>query len=279
VAPAETPFILAVLLKRQWGDLKAGEYEFTPGQSTFQVIDQIAAGKVFLRKLTIPEGYNSAEVVRMINEEPVLTGAVLTPVPDGSLLPETYTFSRGDDRSKLLLRIQSAMTRVMDKMWAARPADFALKTPQEWVTLASIVEKETGQADERPRVAAVFLNRLRLGMKLQSDPTVIYALTMGQRDLGRLLTTHDLTTTDSPYNTYRYTGLPPGPIANPGVASLQAVLSPAMTDDLYFVADGTGGHAFAATLDAHNSNVARWRALQGRANATASPAAKNNSME
>ena len=180
---------------------------------------------------------------------------------EGSVLPDTYDFERGEDRAAVLARMQAAMRNYLAEAWPRRAKDIAVDNIEDAVTLASIVEKETGVASERPRVAAVFLNRLRRGMKLQSDPTVIYAQTRGERPQDGPITRSDLQAED-PYNTYHVAGLPPGPIANPGLASLQAVVAPAETDDLYFVADGSGGHAFARTLAEHNRNVVRWRRLQ-----------------
>lgn len=256
-------FILTVILKGDLGELQAGEYEFPARINVFGVVDKIARGDVVQHMFTVPEGLTSHEIIALLQQVPDLTGDVPQPVPaDGTLLPETYAYIRGTTRVALIERMQKHMTDTVAELWAKRPADFKLKTPLELVTLASIVEKETGIAAERPMVASVFHNRLNLGMKLQSDPTVIYALTHGTGPLGRALTIKDLEKTASPYNTYMYATLPPGPIANPGRASLAAVISPAQTNNLYFVANGSGGHAFAATLGEHNANVARWRALQ-----------------
>jgi UPF0755 protein len=190
-----------------------------------------------------------------------LTGPLPDPPPQGSLLPETYFFENGETRAAMLARMQKAMTDALAELWPQRAENLPFDTPEQAVVLASIVEKETGVAAERPQVASVFVNRLRRGMPLQSDPTVIFALTGGEADLGRPLLRADLQV-DHPVNTYVVNGLPPTPIANPGRASLEAVLNPAETDFLYFVADGTGGHAFARTLAEHNRNVARWRAVQ-----------------
>ena len=203
-----------------------------------------------------------------------LTGEVATLPREGTLLPETYQYIRGDSRQSLINRMVRAMDTAVQGLWATRHPEFPLKSIEEVLTLASIIEKETGVAAERPQVASVFFNRLETGMRLQSDPTVIYALTQGKQPLGRQLLTKDLEQTTSKYNTYMYAGLPPGPIANPGLASLQAVFAPAKTPYFYFVADGTGGHAFAETLDQHNRNVAKWRGIQ-----RASRAAAKNSKE
>ena len=242
--------------------LLAGEYLFPARLSMRQVMEQMIDGATIVHRLTIPEGLTSAEIVALVASAPDLEGSVPTTVPaDGTLLPETYFFSRGDTREQLLERMRKGMSDALAELWPARDGAVALKNVAEAVTLASIVEKETGLATERPHVASVFFNRLAQGMPLQSDPTVIYALTGGKGPLGRALLRADLQVAN-PYNTYANAGLPPGPIANPGRASLQAVLHPDSTKDLYFVADGSGGHAFAATLDEHNKNVAAWRQQQ-----------------
>jgi UPF0755 protein len=242
--------------------LQAGEYLFPARLSMRQVMEQMIDGATIVHRLTIPEGLTSAEIVALVAAAPDLEGSVPAALPaDGSLLPETYFFSKGDTREQLLERMHKGMSDALAELWPARDGAVALKNVAEAVTLASIVEKETGLATERPHVASVFFNRLAQGMPLQSDPTVIYALTGGKGPLGRALLRADLQVAN-PYNTYANAGLPPGPIANPGRASLQAVLHPDSTKDLYFVADGSGGHAFAATLDAHNRNVAAWRQQQ-----------------
>jgi peptidoglycan lytic transglycosylase G len=242
--------------------LKAGEYLFPARLSMHQVMQQMIDGTTVVHRLTVPEGLTAAEIVALVASATDLAGDLPKDLPaDGSLLPETYFYSRGDTRQDLLARMKKGMDDRLAELWQARDPAAPLKTPAEAVTLASIVEKETGVAAERPHVAAVFYNRLAQGMPLQSDPTVIYALTAGKGPLNRALSHADLQTA-SPYNTYVNMGLPPGPIANPGRASLEAVLHPATSKDLYFVADGTGGHVFAETLDEHNKNVARWRQLQ-----------------
>jgi UPF0755 protein len=242
--------------------LKAGEYLFPARLSMRALMEQMIDGATIVHRLTIPEGLTSAEIVTLVAAAPDLDGSVPAAMPaDGSLLPETYFFSRGDTRAQLLERMRKGMKDALAELWPARDDTAALKSAAEAVTLASIVEKETGLAAERPHVASVFFNRLAQGMPLQSDPTVIYALTGGKGPLGRALAHADLQVAN-PYNTYVNPGLPPGPIANPGRASLMAVLHPDSTKDLYFVADGTGGHAFAATLDQHNRNVAAWRQQQ-----------------
>ena len=242
--------------------LQAGEYEFPAHLTMRLVMEQMIGGVTIVHRLTIPEGLTSVEIVALVAAAPDLAGNLPAAMPaDGTLLPETYFFSRGDTRAQLLERMRKGMSDALAELWPARDSTVALKNIAEAVTLASIVEKETGLATERPHVASVFFNRLAQGMPLQSDPTVIYALTGGKGPLGRALLRADLQVA-SPYNTYVNPGLPPGPIANPGRASLEAVLHPDSTKDLYFVADGTGGHAFAATLDEHNKNVAAWRQQQ-----------------
>jgi UPF0755 protein len=244
--------------------LQAGEYRFAARLSMRQVMEQMIEGATIVHRLTIPEGLTSAEIVALVAAAPDLDGSVPAALPmDGTLLPETYFYSRGDTRAQLLERMRKGMSDALAELWPARDGAVPLKSVAEAVTLASIVEKETGLAKERPHVASVFFNRLAQGMPLQSDPTVIYALTGGKGPLGRGLTKADLQVAN-PYNTYVNPGLPPGPIANPGRASLEAVLHPDSTKDLYFVADGNGGHAFAATLDEHNRNVAAWRKQQAQ---------------
>jgi UPF0755 protein len=242
-------------------ELKAGEYAFAAAITLHEVISEMAKGQVIPRKITVPEGLTSADTVRILNEDSSLTGTIAVTPPEGNLLPETYHYNYGDDRNLILIRMQKAMADALNDAWAARDPDLPLANPEEMLTLASIIEKETGVARERPRVAGVFINRLRKKMPLQSDPTVSYGITLGQQPLGRALTYGDLAK-NSPYNTYTIRALPPGPIANPGKAALMAVAHPEKNDFIYFVADGTGGHRFAATLDEHNKNVAYWRQVQ-----------------
>jgi len=256
---APSLFTTAARLTSAEGDLKAGEYVFPAGVTPEAVLALLRSGKVVVHHLTIPEGLSSAEIVALVNRADALQGDVGTAPAEGELFPATYNYVWGDTRAGLLDRMRHKMLQTIDQLWAERSPDLPLSDPHDAVILASIVEKETGIADERAKVAAVFYNRLKLDMKLQSDPTVIYALTQGREPLGRKLLKTDLDI-DSPYNTYLVKGLPPGAIANPGRASLAAVLHPAETDALYFVADGTGGHVFAATLEQHKSNVDRWHA-------------------
>jgi len=242
--------------------LKAGEYKFPAAISAEAAMRMMVDGLVVQYSVTIPEGLTSTQILARIAAAPDLEGAVPTALPvEGSLLPETYQFNRGDTRAEIIARMTQAMDDTMAELWPKRAKDLPLATPQDAIILASIVEKETGVASERPRVAAVFINRLKQGIALQSDPTIIYFLGGGKGPLDRALTFADLEQQD-PYNTYLNPGLPPGPIANPGRASLEAVLNPPETKELFFVADGTGGHAFAETLEQHNKNVANWRKIQ-----------------
>jgi UPF0755 protein len=240
------------------GSLKPGEYEFEKGSTMASVLQAIAGGKVITYKLTIPEGWTSQMALERINANEVLTGEPVASVPEGALIADTQVFRRGMTRAKLVEDMKSAQTKLVDSIWAKKPAESPLKSKEEMVTLASIVEKETGKPEERARVAAVFLNRLKQGMRLQSDPTIIYGIVGGAGKLDRPISRADIDGV-TPYNTYQIAGLPPGPIAVPGIASLEAVVAPAVTKDLFFVADGTGGHAFAETLDQHNANVKKWR--------------------
>ena len=252
-------FVAGLWIEDKQHSLKAGEYMFEALVTPRGVMEKLVAGDTVLHRLTVTEGMTSAEVVARLDEEPWLVGEISEVPAEGTLLPETYHYDLGDSRARLIERMQHDMARLVDELWQARDPAVALDSAEQAVVLASIVEKETAVAEERPLIAGVFLNRLRQGMRLQADVTVIYAVTGGKGPLGRALTRSDLRI-ESPYNSYRHKGLPPGPIANPGRASLAAVLNPTETDALYFVADGSGGHAFAATLDEHNRNVARWRA-------------------
>lgn len=241
--------------------LKAGEYLFSPMISMEQAIKKLSSGDIVYRKITLPEGLTSAQMLDIINNEPLLSGNITETVSEGELLPETYSFTRGDTKDTIIRRAKQAMTKTLDEAWSNRQQPLPVKTPQQLLILASIIEKETAIDTERELVASVFVNRLTKGMKLQTDPTVIYALTLGKKDLGRLLTRKDLTI-DSPYNTYKYYGLPPAPICNPGRASLLAAANPQFSSYLYFVADGTGGHNFAVSLKEHNNNVKNWKKVQ-----------------
>ncbi|MGQ3675271.1 endolytic transglycosylase MltG [Xanthobacter sp. TB0139] len=253
-------FVGAQKLLRPQAKMQAGEYLFTPGQSVTGVIDTLASGKVILHQITIPEGLTSEQIVARLMENDLLTGHPNVP-REGTLLPETYKVHRGMSREALLKTMAQEQQELVKQLWAKRNPGLPLRTPQEMVTLASIVEKETGVAGERPEVAAVFVNRLKRGMRLQSDPTIIYGIVGGKGSLGRSISRKDISTPTA-YNTYTIDGLPPGPISNPGRDALAAVVQPASTKALFFVADGTGGHAFAETLAQHNRNVARWRAIE-----------------
>ena len=237
--------------------LKAGEYQFEPGVSLKQAMDKISKGEVFLRKITIPEGLTSGQIMYLIATYPGLEGEIDIDVKEGELLPETYSFELGASRNSIILQAKAAMQKTLEEVWAARDDDLPIKNISDLLTMASIIEKETGIADERPLVASVFLNRLRKGMRLQTDPTVIYAITEGETSFGRSLKKKDLKI-DSPYNTYLNYGLPPGPICNPGREAIMAAAHPAESDYLYFVADGKGGHRFAKSLSEHNRNVKTW---------------------
>ncbi|MEM9421204.1 MAG: endolytic transglycosylase MltG [Pseudomonadota bacterium] len=259
-------FKLAARLEVLAPHLKAGEYEIPAEASILEIVALLKEGKALLRFVTIPEGLTTAMIIKRIEAVELLEGKVTLLIKEGDLLPETYSYQRGETRDSLLLRMQKAHNEVLEELWVGRQADLPVKTPQEAVILASIVEKETGIAEERPRVAAVFVNRLRRGMRLQSDPTIIYGLTGGE-PLGRGIRRSELRK-ETPYNTYVIRGLPPTPIANPGRDALAAVLNPLETKDLYFVADGTGGHVFAKSLAEHNRNVAQWRKIERTRNAT-----------
>jgi UPF0755 protein len=243
------------------GALKAGEYEFPKYSTMRRVLDTIVEGKSIEHKVTLAEGLTSYQIVQRLLAHPELKGEIAEVPPEGSLLPDTYRFGRNDSRQDIIERMQVAQQKFLAKVWPTRDPDIVVQTPEEAMILASIVEKETGRADERQQVAAVFQNRLRKRMRLQSDPTIIYGLVGGKGVLDGPIMRDDIDR-ETAYNTYKISGLPPTPIANPGRASIEAVLRPAKTKDLYFVADGTGGHAFAPTLDEHNRNVAVWRKIE-----------------
>lgn len=241
--------------------LRAGEFRIPTRSSLREIIDILDSGQTVVRRLTVAEGVTVRQVVAQLNKTEGLTGLITRSPEEGALLPETYHFSYGDLRSGLVRRMQGGMTKLLGELWSARAPNLPYRTPQEALILASIVERETGRSDERARIAGVFVNRLRRGMRLQSDPTVAYGLSEGWGKLERPLSRADLKRR-TPFNTYVVSGLPPTPISNPGRAAIEAVLRPADTGELYFVANGDGGHAFARTLAAHNRNVARWRRLR-----------------
>jgi len=256
--------LITVLQARRTGQdrsLKPGEYRFDPGMNVIAVLDKLVRHDVVVRFVTIPEGLVTAEIKAILDGAQGLVGDVTAKIEDGDLMPETYRYEWGDKRDALVARMRSAREAALKELWDARAQDLPLNSPEEAVALASIVEKETGKPDERPRVAGVFINRLKRGMKLQSDPTVVYGL--GRT--GDTITYADLER-PTPFNTYVIPGLPPSPICHPGRAALAAVLNPMASEELYFVADGTGGHAFAASLDEHNRNIAHWRQVQRASN-------------
>lgn len=263
-------FSAAAFLTGSRGRLKAGEYEFPAAAAMRDVMNLLVSGKSVLYKLSIPEGWTSAMAIARIGGNPVLTGDVSAVPREGAIMPDTYVFKRGMTRQQLIADMEAAQSKLLDEIWARRKSGLAIRSKEEALILASIVERETGIASERPLIASVFMNRLAKGMRLQSDPTIIYGIAGGKGKLDRPLTKADITT-PTPYNTYTINGLPPGPIGNPGRAALDAAVNPPETAYLYFVADGTGGHAFAATLEEHNRNVAKWRDIEGNAaNAAAS---------
>lgn len=253
-------FILFSKINRIYPQIKAGEYLFNGEFSIKQTAEKLSSGKVYLRKVTFPEGLTSTEIAKILHKENFLSKDEFAAPAEGSILPETYTYMRGDSPEKIIKQAQKAMQNVLEQAWQERDQNLPLQSKEELLILASIVEKETGIGMERAQVASVFVNRLRLGMLLQTDPTVIYALTNGKEDLNRPLTRKDLSV-DSPYNTYKYAGLPPTPICNPGKDAIYAAAHPSETPYLYFVASGNGGHNFAATLSEHNENVRKWREL------------------
>jgi UPF0755 protein len=254
-------FMGGVIALKARGELKYGEYQFSKHASVADVVDTIIEGKVVQHAFTVPEGLTSEQIVARLLENTALTGQIKEIPREGTLLPETYRFTKGMTREQIIQRMQQAHRRVLQDVWEHRMPDLPVKTPEQLVTLASIVEKETGRPDERTRVAAVFVNRLKTKMRLQSDPTIIYGLTGGKGSLGRPIQKNEIEQ-PTPYNTYVIDGLPPGPIANPGRASLEAAANPARTKEIYFVADGSGGHLFSDNYSEHQKNVARLRGLE-----------------
>jgi UPF0755 protein len=254
-------FIGGVFVLKAKGELKYGEYQFTKNASLADVVDTIVENKVVQHAFTVAEGLTSEQIVARLLENSSLSGQIKEIPREGTLLPETYRFTLGMPRDQIVQRMQQSHKRVLQEVWEHRSPDLPYKTPEQLVTMASIVEKETGKPEERTRVAAVFINRLKTKMRLQSDPTIIYGLTGGKGALGRPILKSEIEQA-TPYNTYVIDGLPPGPIANPGRASLEAAANPARTKELYFVADGTGGHAFADSYAEHQKNVTRLRAIE-----------------
>ncbi len=255
------PIVFQAAIYAQNLKVNAGEYLFKANVSMQAAIQTLVEGKSVLHSLTIPEGLTSEQIVQRLMENDILTGQVRETPREGTLLPETYKFARGMTRERLLQHMASEQKRVLGEIWTRRSNDLPIKSQQDLVILASVVEKETGRADERTRVAGVFINRLQRKMKLQSDPTIVYGLVGGKGTLGRGIMRAEIQQA-TPYNTYVIEGLPPTPIANPGRAAMEAVANPSRTRDLYFVADGSGGHAFAETLEQHNRNVSRWRQIE-----------------
>ncbi|SET83269.1 endolytic transglycosylase MltG [Oceanicella actignis] len=254
-------FRLGARYRGDAGRLRFGEYEIPARASMAQILDILVSGRAVQHLVTIPEGLTSWEVVQRLNAAEILSGEIAEIPEEGSLAPDTYAVARGESRAALIARMQAAQERILQEAWAARDKDLPLASPREALILASIIEKETGVPDERRVVASVFVNRLRKGMRLQTDPTVVYGLTQGKGGLDRGLRRSELAK-PTPWNTYLIDGLPPTPIANPGRESIFAAVQPARTEFLYFVADGSGGHAFARTLAEHNRNVARWRRIE-----------------
>ena len=261
-------FIAGALVLKAQNELKYGEYRFTRNASLRDVVDTIIEGKVVQHAFTIAEGLTSDQIVQRLVENEMLSGNIRDIPREGTLLPETYRFTFGTTREQMIQRMRQAQQRAVQEVWERRSSDLPIKTPEQLVTLASIIEKETGKPEERTRVAAVFVNRLRQKMKLQSDPTIIYGLVGGKGSLGRPILRNEIEQ-PTPYNTYVIDGLPPGPIANPGRASLEAAANPARTKELFFVADGTGGHAFADNYEQHQKNVARLRVIEQQTRAAA----------
>jgi len=255
---ARTYYVMARLFGSH-DPIQAGEFEIPRGMGGAEILDLLQHGRPVQRLITVTEGMPAIIVSERLAANPYLAGP--TPeIAEGSLLPDSYGYQRGETRAALVGRMERAMQRTLAELWARRSTDCPVATPDQAVILASIVEKETGKAAERPMIAGVYCNRLKIGMKLDADPTVIYPVTKG-KPLGRRILRSELNA-DNGYNTYRRSGLPEGPIANPGKASIAAVLHPAQTKALYFVADGSGGHAFAETLAEQNANVAKWYAIR-----------------
>ncbi|WP_421858272.1 endolytic transglycosylase MltG [Oceanicaulis sp.] len=242
-------------------DLRAGEFAIPESASMAEIYDILRSGQTIQYPVTAAEGLTTAMIVRVVEASDMLTGEIERVPAEGTLLPETYLVSRGDTRQGVIDRMEAAQDALIAELWPNRAEDLPFDTPEEAIILASVVEKETGIAHERPMVASVFVNRMRRGMRLQSDPTIIYGITEGE-PLGRGIRRSELDSTSNPYNTYQIDGLPPTPIANPGRDAIAAVLNPPEGEYYYFVADGTGGHAFASTLAEHNRNVARWRRIE-----------------
>lgn len=256
-------FTAGVVAHQARSDLKAGDYAIEARASMSDILEMLIDGRAVVYSVTFPEGWTSLQIVNRLLATEILTGDIEEVPAEGSLLPNTYSFARDATRQSVIDRMITAQEDALADIWARRNDDLPISSPEELVTLASIVEKETARADERSQVAAVFINRLNRGMPLQSDPTILYGVHGGEAWMeARPIYRSQLRDDTNPYNTYAIPALPPGPIANPGRASLEAVVNPSRTDDLFFVADGTGGHAFAETYEEHNRNVARWREIE-----------------
>ncbi|WP_298957863.1 endolytic transglycosylase MltG [uncultured Roseibium sp.] len=256
-------FNLGIRFYKNATKLKAGEYAFAPGVSMQQVMTDLVEGNAVVHSVTIPEGWTTAQILERVREHPILTGEITEVPVEGELLPNTYTFARGAARQDVLNQMKAAQEKLLAEVWERRTEGLPVETPEELVILASIVEKETALADERPRVAGVFVNRLNKNMRLQSDPTILYGLYGGEAWLkDRSAIKQSELRADNDYNTYQIDGLPPGPIGNPGRAAMEAVANPSRTQDLFFVADGTGGHVFAETYEQHQANVRKWREIE-----------------
>lgn len=278
LTPIPETILLPLLVSRDGFKMKAGEYYFEPGMSPKQVIGKLVKGDIVVHKFTMPEGWTIYQLRLLLAVQPLLTGVLPAVIAEGSVFPDTVHFTRGEDRGAVLAKMQKAQAAMLAEEWNARAPETPVATPEQALILASVIEKETGIADERPLIAGVFANRLRKGMPLQSDPTVIYGMSAekGGAPVTRDLTTADLKR-DTPYNTYTRNGLPPAPICNPGRQAVHAALHPTPTDALYFVATGHGGHNFAATLKEHEANVSRYRAEMRAAAKAETTAAPSNS--
>lgn len=256
-------FNFGVRFYKNAANLKAGEYAFEAGVSMQKVMTDLVDGNAVTHAVTVPEGWSTAQILERVRSHPTLVGEITEVPAEGALLPETYTFTRGTNRQQILDQMEAAQDKLLAEIWGRRVDGLPIKTPEELVVLASIVEKETAKADERPRVAGVFVNRLNQSMRLQSDPTILYGLFGGDAwTTDRSAIKQSELKSETPYNTYQIDGLPPGPIGNPGRAAMEAVANPSLTKDLFFVADGTGGHVFAETYEQHQANVRKWRKVE-----------------
>nr|WP_319387007.1 endolytic transglycosylase MltG [uncultured Roseibium sp.] len=277
----EWVFNLGIRFYKNATDLKAGEYAFAPGVSMHEIMTDLVQGNAVTHSVTIPEGWTTAQILERVREHPILVGEITDVPAEGDLLPQTYTFARGTSRQEVLGQMKEAQEKLLAEIWERRTNDLPVATPEELVVLASIVEKETALADERPRVAGVFVNRLNKNMRLQSDPTILYGLYGGEAWLkDRSAIKQSEINAQNQYNTYQIDGLPPGPIGNPGRAAMEAVANPSRTQDLFFVADGTGGHVFSETYEQHQENVRKWRQIerqrrQGEQQQNTEPATSN----